>query len=428
METLLVVLALVLLALVGAPLFSVIAAGALYGFYIAEIDLQVIAIELYRIAETPLLMALPLFTFSGYILSESNTSHRMLNLIQSLVGWIPGGLVIFAFIVSAIFTAFTGASGVTIVALGALLYPALKKAGYSDKFSLGMVTASGSLGLLLAPSLPLILYGIIAQQMDLDVEFSINDLFLAGIMPAALMVIGLSIFSIVKNGQFHIKTKKYIASDVYDAFWAMRWELPMPVLLIAGIYGGYFAISEAAALIAIYVLVVETFIYKEVTFENLRTIALDSMTMVGSILLILAVSLALTNVFVDAEIPTKLFELIKENVDSKITFLILLNLFLLFVGAVLDIFSALVIIVPLILPVAISFGIHPVHLGIIFLANMQIGYLTPPVGINLFISSYRFNKPIAYIYKASFPFMLVLLIVLVLITYIPELSLFFISK
>lgn len=428
MITLLVVVVLILLALFGAPLFAVIAAGALYGFYIADIDLMVIGIELYRIAETPLLMALPLFTFSGYILSESNTSQRMLNLIQAMVGWIPGGLVIFAFIFTAIFTAFTGASGVTIVALGALLYPALKKAGYTDKFSLGMVTASGSLGLLLAPSLPLILYGIIAQQMDLEISFSINDLFIAGLMPAALMVIGLSIFSIIKNGQFHIKTKPFEINNLYSSLWAMRYELPMPVLLIIGVYGGIFAISEAAALVALYVLFIETLIYKEVSLKKLKTIVNDSMTMVGSILLILAVSLALTNVFVDAEVPTYLFEIVKENVDSKYTFLILLNIFLLFVGAILDIFSALVIIVPLILPVAMSFGIHPVHLGIIFLANMQIGYLTPPVGINLFISSYRFNKPIAYIYKSSLPFMLVLLIVLIIITYVPQLSLYFISE
>jgi len=427
MTTLLVVVALISLALFGAPLFSVIAAAALYGFYIAGIELQVIGIELYRIAETPLLMALPLFTFSGYILSESNTSQRMLNLIQSMVGWMPGGLVIFAFIISALFTAFTGASGVTIVALGALLYPTLKKAGYSEKFSLGMVTASGSLGLLLAPSLPLILYGIIAQQMDLGVHFSINDLFIAGLLPVALMVIALSIYSVIKNRQFNINTETFDKCRIYSAVWAMRWELPMPFLLIAGIYSGYFAISEAAAVIAIYVLFIEVLVYKEVSFSRLMSVIRESMAMVGSILLILAVSLALTNVFVDAEVPSILFDVIKDNVESKITFLILLNVFLLFVGAILDIFSALVIVVPLILPVAISFGIHPVHLGIIFLANMQIGYLTPPVGMNLFISGYRFRKPIAEIYSASLPFMLVLIIVLLAITYIPQLSLYFIS-
>ena len=427
MTTLFVALVLVLLALFGAPLFSVIAAAALYGFYIAGIELQVIGIELYRIAETPLLMALPLFTFTGYILSESNTSQRMLNLIQSMVGWLPGGLVILAFIFSALFTALTGASGVTIVALGALLYPAIKKAGYSEKFSLGMVTASGSLGLLLAPSLPLILYGIIAQQMDLGVQFSINDLFIAGLLPAALMIIALSIYSIIKSRQFNINTEPFNQSRLAQAVWAMRWELPMPVLLFAGIYSGYFAISEAAAVIAIYVLIVEMLVYREVSFSQLMNVIRESMSMVGSILLILAVSLALTNVFIDAEVPSAIFEVIKENVDSKISFLILLNLFLLFVGAILDIFSALVIVVPLILPVAISFGIHPVHLGIIFLANMQIGYLTPPVGINLFISGYRFRKPIAEIYSASLPFMLVLIIVLLAITYIPLLSLYFIA-
>jgi len=427
MMTFIVVLVLIMLALLGAPLFSIIAAGALYGFYIADIDLMVIGIELYRIAETPLLMALPLFTFTGYILSESKTSHRTLNLIQSMVGWLPGGLVIFAFIFSAVFTAFTGASGVTIVALGALLYPALIKSGYTEKFSLGMVTASGSLGLLLAPSLPLILYGIIAQQMDLDVQFSISELFIAGIMPAALMIISLSIYAVVKNRQFNIDTLEFDKYKLINAVWEMRWELPMPLVLIVGIYSGYFAISEAAAVIAIYIVIIETLVYKEITFAKLIEIIRESMAMVGSILLILAVSLALTNVFIDAEVPSKLFEIIQNNVDSKISFLILLNIFLLFVGAILDIFSALVIIVPLILPVAASFGIHPVHLGIIFLANMQIGYMTPPVGINLFISSYRFKKPIAEVYKASLPFVIVLLFVLVVITYVPELSLFFIK-
>jgi len=427
MMTLIVVLVLILMALLGAPLFSVIAGGALYGFYIADIDLMVIGIELYRISETPLLMALPLFTFTGYILSESKTSQRTLNLIQSMIGWLPGGLVIFAFLFSAVFTAFTGASGVTIVALGALLYPALIKTGYTEKFSLGMVTASGSLGLLLAPSLPLILYGIIAQQMDLDVHFSINDLFIAGLLPTALMVIALSIYAVFKNREFNIATVPFDKLKLKASIWDMRWELPMPLILIAGIYSGYFAISEAAAVIAIYILFIETMIYKEISLSKLIDIIRDSMAMVGSILLILAVSLALTNVFIDAEVPSKLFNIVQNNVDSRVSFLILLNIFLLFVGAILDIFSALVIIVPLILPVAISFGIHPVHLGIIFLANMQIGYMTPPVGINLFISSYRFKKPIADIYKASFPFVLVLLIVLIVITYIPSISLFFIK-
>lgn len=427
MLTAIVSLILIFIALSGAPLFSVIAAGALYGFYIADIDLQVITIEIYRIAETPLLLALPLFTFTGYILSESNTSHRMLNLIQSAVGWLPGAMVAVTFIFFAVFTAFTGASGVTIVALGALLYPALIKAHYSEKFTLGMVTSSGSLGLLLAPSLPLILYGIVAQQMDLEIKFTLNDLFIAGLMPSAIMVIALSIYALYKNKELKIKTVRYSNKKLYRAIWDMRWEIPMPVLLLAGIYSGFFVISEAAALIALYVIIIEVFIYKEIKSNQLVEVIKEAMTMSGSIILILAVSLALTNVFIDAELPDTLFEFIKLNIESKYTFLILLNVFLLFIGAVLDIFSALVIIVPLILPVAINFGIHPVHLGIIFLANMQIGYMTPPVGMNLFISSYRFKKPIAEVYSSSLPFMLVLLIVLIAITYIPEISLLFIE-
>lgn len=426
MMTLLVIVALCFLAFTGAPLFSVITIGALYGFYISEIDLQVIGIELYRIAETPLLVALPLFTFAGYILSESQTSRRMLNLIQATVGWMPGGLIIVAFVVCALFTAFTGAAGVTIVALGAILYPALKKATYTDKFSLGMVTTSGSLGLLLAPSLPLILYGIVAQQMDLEETFTLNELFVAGLLPTALMIILLVAYSLYQNKQLDIKITPFSKEKLRKAIWDMRWEIPMPVVLLAGIYSGAFVISEAAAIITLYVIVVEVLIHKEVKFNELAKIVTDSMSMVGSIILILAVSLALTNVFIDAEIPDRIFETIKENIDSKYTFLILLNIFLLFVGAILDIFSALVIIVPLILPVAINFGIHPVHLGIIFLANMQIGYMTPPVGMNLFISSYRFNRNISEVYKASLPFMLVLLIALIAITYIPEISLLFI--
>jgi C4-dicarboxylate transporter, DctM subunit len=419
---------LIIIALMGAPLFVVIVSAALLGFYVEEIDLSVIGIELYRIANTPLLLALPLFTFAGYLVSESNTSKRLVNLSQATVGWMTDGLAIIAFIISAFFTAFTGASGVTIVALGALLYPALRHGGYSDKFSLGLVTSSGSLGLLLPPSLPLILYGIIAQQLDLGEPITFNQLFIAGLIPAALMIFALSMYTFYANRNSNIEKIPFSLQRLKSALWDMRWELPMPPFVLGGIYSGFFAISEAAAVTALYVLVIEVFIYKEISIKHLFKIMRDSMVMVGGILLILAVSLALTNVFVDAEIPSRLFEFIQTHIDSKITFLILLNIFLLVLGAVLDIFSALVIVVPLILPIALGYGIHPVHLGIIFLANMQIGYFTPPIGMNLFIASYRFKKPISEIYHATIPFMFVLLFVLILITYIPELSLFLISK
>ena len=418
---------LILMAVLGAPLFCVITAAAMAGFYFNDIDLSVMAIELYRIADTPILLALPLFTFSGYLLSESDTSRRLVRLTRAGFGWMPGGLAMVAFIVCALFTAFTGASGVTIVAMGALLYPALKQAGYDENFSLGLVTTSGSLGLLLPPSLPLILYGVIAQQMSSDQEILIEDLFISGILPALLMILMLSGWSLWANRRQPVPTTPFSFDALKKAAREAIWEIPLPVFVFAGIYGGFFAVSEAAAVTALYVLIVEVLIYREIAFSKLGGIIRDSMVMVGGILLILGVSLAFTNFLIDAEVPMKLFEICQTFVASKIVFLILLNIFLLILGAMLDIFSAIIIMVPLMLPVALEYGIHPVHLGIIFLANMQIGYFTPPVGMNLFIAGYRFNKPIIDIYRASIPFMLVLLLAVLIITYWPWLSLVLIS-
>ena len=418
---------LILMAVLGAPLFCVITAAAMAGFYFNDIDLSVMAIELYRIADTPILLALPLFTFSGYLLSESDTSRRLVRLTRACFGWMPGGLAMVAFIVCALFTAFTGASGVTIVAMGALLYPALKQAGYDENFSLGLVTTSGSLGLLLPPSLPLILYGVIAQQMSSDQEILIEDLFISGILPALLMILMLSGWSLWANRRQPVPTTPFSFDALKKAARESIWEIPLPVFVFAGIYGGFFAVSEAAAVTALYVLIVEVLIYREIAFSKLGGIIRDSMVMVGGILLILGVSLAFTNFLIDAEVPMKLFEICQTFVASKIVFLILLNIFLLILGAMLDIFSAIIIMVPLMLPVALEYGIHPVHLGIIFLANMQIGYFTPPVGMNLFIAGYRFNKPIIDIYRASIPFMLVLLLAVLIITYWPWLSLVLIS-
>ena len=418
---------LILFALLGAPLFSIIIAAAMAGFYSSDIDLSVMAIELYRIADTPILLALPLFTFAGYMLGESNTSSRLVRLTQAFFGWMPGGLAIVAFIVCALFTAFTGASGVTIVAMGALLYPALKQAGYKDNFSLGLVTTSGSLGLLLPPSLPLILYGVIAQQMSSGQDISIEILFIAGILPAILMILLLSFWSIWANRKNQIPLISFSLKNALAAVRESIWEIPLPIFVFTGIYSGFFAVSEAAAVTAMYVLIVEVFIYKEIHLSKLASIIRESMVMVGGILLILGVSLGFTNYLIDAEVPMKLFDLCQTYVSSKLIFLILLNIFLLILGAMLDIFSAIIIMVPLMLPVALEYGVDPVHLGIIFLANMQIGYFTPPVGMNLFIAGYRFNKPIMDIYKATIPFMLVLLLAVLIITYWPWLSLVLIS-
>jgi len=319
---------LILFALLGAPLFCIIIAAAMMGFYFEGVDLSVIAIELYRIADTPILLALPLFTFAGYILGESNTSKRLVKLTQAFLGWLPGGLAIVAFIVCALFTAFTGASGVTIVAMGALLYPALKQAGYKDNFSLGLVTTSGSLGLLLPPSLPLILYGVIAQQMSAGEDISIEKLFIAGILPALLMIILLSFYSVWTNRNNQIPLTSFSLKKALSAAREAIWEIPLPLFVFIGIYSGYFAVSEAAAVTAMYVLIVEVFIYKEIKLSQLTSIIKDSMVMVGGILLILGVSLGLTNYLIDTEVPMKLFKFCQTFVSSKLVFLILLNIFL----------------------------------------------------------------------------------------------------
>ena len=415
-------LVLILLTLIRTPLFVIIAASAMLGFYSQDIDLSVISIEIYRLAEMPVLLAIPLFTFAGYMLGESQASQRLVNLTRNLLGWLPGGLAIVSIVACALFTAFTGASGVTIVALGALLYPALKEAGYSENFSLGLLTSSGSLGLLFAPALPLIIYGVVAQQMNLSQPVSIDDLFLAGILPGLLMLLMLGLYSMLQRGKSSVRAS-ITPRDRWQSLKAARWELPLPILVLGGIYSGYFAVSEAAAVTALYVFIVEVFILREIAFARLPGLVRESMIMVGGIMIILGVSLASTNYLIDADVPTRLFAFIHEHIDDKLTFLILLNVFLLALGMMLDIFSALILIVPIILPIAVGYGIHPVHLGIIFLANMQLGYFTPPVGMNLFIASYRFEKPMMSLYRATIPFFLILLICVLIITYVPALSL-----
>jgi tripartite ATP-independent transporter DctM subunit len=419
------VVLLVVALFAGAPLFAVLMGAAMLGFLASDIDLAIVAIEVYRIVDTPLLVALPLFTYSGYVLAESKTSERLVNLVQSLFGALPSGLALVGFVACAMFTALTGASGVTIVALGALLLPALMKAGYDERFSLGLVTTSGSLGLLLVPSVPLILYGVVAQQLNVGEPFTIFQLFQAGILPTLLMLTLLVGWTLWRHRGGKVPRTPFSRARLWSACKAARWELPLPLVVLGGIYSGWVAVSEAAALTAVYVTVAEVLLYREIRWRELPRIMVDSMVMVGGILLVLGVALAFTNFLVDAEVPQSLFEFIQAHIDSALGFLLLLNVLLLVLGAMLDIFSALVIVVPLILPVAAGYGIHPVHLGIIFLANMQIGYFTPPVGMNLFIASYRFNRPLQDLYAASWPFMVVLLIALLLITYVPWLSLAF---
>lgn len=415
----------VIVALIGAPLFAVIAGGAMLGFHSNDIDLQTIAIELYRLTDTSVLLALPLFTFAGYLLSESKTSHRLVRVTQAFMGWMPGGLALVALLTCALFTAFTGASGVTIVAIGAMLLPALREAGYNEKFSLGLVTTSGSLGLLLPPALPLIIYGVVVQQMGIE-GVTLESLFVAGILPALLMIFALWSYSLWANRGQGIPLQPFDWGEAKAALWEVRWELPLPFVVLGGIYSGTFVISEAAAVTALYALVVEVFVYREIPVRKVPEIMRDAMVMVGGVLIIMGMALAFTNFLVDASVPERLFELVKQYIDDKITFLLVLNILLLILGCMLDIFAALIIMVPLLVPVALGYGVDPVHLGIIFLANMQIGYFTPPVGMNLFIASIRFRKPIAELWAASLPFFVVLMTAVLIITYVPWLSLAFV--
>lgn len=421
--TWLIAAALLLLAALGAPLFALIGAVALLGLHAGGADLTVVMVEFYRLADMPVLVAIPLFTVAGYLLGESGAPKRLVRLTDALLGWMPGGLAIVALCACALFTAFTGASGVTIVAMGALLYPALRQARYGDSFSLGLVTSSGSLGLLFVPAVPLILYAIVAQQFNTTPPVSVDAMFRAGLLPGLLMIVLLAAWSIYVAPPLERGPGRIDWREAGRAAWDARWEIPLPIVVLGGIYSGAFAASEVAAVTAAYVLVVTTLVRREIDGPRLVASIREAMALVGAILLILGVSLGLTYWFIDNSVPEKLFEWIGAHVDSKLAFLLLLNLFLLVLGMLLDIFSATVIMVPIILPIALQFGIDPVHLGIVFLANMQLGYFTPPVGMNLFIAAYRFQRPVLEIVRACVPFFLILFAAVLAITYVPWLSL-----
>jgi len=416
-------LVILLLALLGTPLFVVFGALTLLLYYSSGYPFPGMFIELYKIATLPTLLAIPLFTFAGYLLAESNTPKRIINLTSTLLGWMPGGLAVVALFACAFFTAFTGASGVTIIALGGLLYPVMIKDMYRERFTLGLLTTSGSLGLLFPPSLAIILYGMVAGS-----EVSINNLFLAGIMPGFLLIMLLSLYSMYKNRWKRAERAAFSWQRLWQSLREAAWEIPMPFIILIGIYGGYVTATEAAAVIAFYIFVVEVFIYRDLSLRrDIPRIMRESMILVGSILMILGLALGLTGYLTDEGIPQKILGFIQQFISSKIMFLVLLNIFLLFVGFMMDIFSAIFVIVPLILPIAAQFGVNPVHLGIIFLTNLEIGYSTPPVGLNLFIASFRFQKPVIHLYRAAIPFIVIMLIALLIITYVPFLSMFLVE-
>lgn len=411
-----VYLVVILLALLGVPLFAIFGGLAIYSYNQSGMPFVSMIAEYYRLVSTPTLITIPLFTLAGYMLAESQAPKRLVDVAKAIVGWLPGGLAVVTIFSCAFFTAFTGASGVTIIALGGLLYPILVKENYGDKFSMGLVTSCGSLGLLFPPSLPLILYGLIGKV-------NIDQLFIAGILPGLLLVLILSLYAIRTGQKQKVEKIPFEFKNVFKTIRAAIWELPLPFLIIFGIYSGFITTSEAAAVTAFYVFIVEVFIYKDLKISrDIPRIIKESMVLVGGILIILGVAMGLTNLLIDQQVPDHIFDWVSKYIDSKWMFLIALNIFLLIVGCMMDIFSAIIVVVPLITPIAYKYGVDPVHLAIIFLTNLEIGYLTPPVGMNLFISSFRFKRPVFELYRIAIPYLILLLIALMIITYVPWLS------
>lgn len=425
--TVLLIFIVLLFALIEAPLFTVIAALSIVCLYFIEYDwlsLQLIVIEMNRLASMPVLTALPLFTFVGCLLASTKAPERIMKFIQALLGWLPGGIAIAALCSCALFTALTGASGVTIVALGGVLYPILRRQNYNEKFSLGLLTTSGSLGLLFPPSLPIILYGVVSG-------IAILDIFKAALVPGVLLIIVLSIYAFcheffskdINKQKISFKTVSW--SQVKTSLKVGMWDWPIIGIILIGVYGGFVTIVEVSAIVLIYVIITECFILKEVSFiKQIPGIMIESAMLSGAIIVILGFALGFTGYLVDEQIPNRILAYLTSLTNNKYVFLAGLNIFLLAAGCIMDIFSALVIIVPIMVPIALKYGIDPVHLCIIFLVNLEIGYSTPPVGINLFISSLKFEKPVTLLYRASVPYLLLLLGLLILITYVPGLSLF----
>lgn len=416
-----VAIALILLALIGTPLFTLFGAATISLFLgMPEGSWESVAIDVFsaKFAEDPNLMTIPLFTFAGYLLAESGTPARLVKVSRAWLGWMPGGLAAVCLMASAFFTTFTGGSGITIVAVGALLFPALMSENYPEDFSMGLVTTGGSLGLLFPPSVPLILYGIIGGLV-------IDKILIAGILPGIVVVGVLVVYGGIVGLKYGVKRTGFDIKPALRELWVFKWEALIPIVLVGGFGSGLLRVHEACAFTAVYVLFIEVFIYRDITIRrDLPRVIVESMTLVGAILIIMATAIGFTGWMVQAQIPMQLLEWMESLVSSRFVFLLSLNLFLLVVGMLMDIFTAIVVVVPLLLPIAEHYEVDPYHMAIIFLLNLEIGYLTPPVGINLFISSIRFGKPVTYLYKAVLPFIGILTIALMIVTYVPIITTF----
>jgi tripartite ATP-independent transporter DctM subunit len=376
-----------------------------------------VLVETYALNTSPTLPAIPLFTLAGFVLAEGRAPERLLRVFRAWFGWIPGGTAVVCTVLCSFFTVLTGGSGVTILALGGLLFPALIKEGYGERFSLGLLTASGSLGLLLPPALPLILYGVVAQ-------LPIEDLFIGGILPGLLLTTFMAAWSMRQGLVAGVPRVRFRASEALAATWESKWELAMPAVVMGALFSGTATAIEASALTACYALVVQTAIHRDMVLtRDLPRVFVECVSAIGGVLVILGVAVGLTSYLVTAQVPAHLLDWTSSHIHSRTAFLLGLNLFLLAVGCLMDIFSATVVVAPLLLPLGAAYGVHPVHLGIIFIANLELGYLTPPVGLNLFLASYRFKRPMLEVCRASLPMLAILGIGVLVITYVPWLTL-----
>jgi tripartite ATP-independent transporter DctM subunit len=412
----LIVLILILLAFLGVPLFALFGAAALALFLsLPEGTWASPAIDMFGIAfaEQPSLITIPLFTFAGYLLAESGMPRRLVATSRAWLGWMPGSLAVVCLLASAFFTTFTGGSGITIVAVGGLLLPAMLREGYPERFTLGLVTTGGSLGILFPPSVPLILYGIIAN-------LAMDKLLVAGIIPGTLVVAVLSVYAAIVGLRTGFEKVPFVWKNAWSTLWEMKWEIAIPIVLLAGMGSGLLRLHEAAVLISMYVLVIETVIYRDINIrKDLPRVIVESMTLVGAILTIMACAVGFTGWLIQAEVPQKLLEMMQSVISSQFVFLLVLNVFLVIVGMLMEIFAAIVVAVPLVLPLARAYGLDPYHFAIIFLLNLEIAYLMPPLGINLFISSIRFGRPVTSLYRSVFTFIGVLFLTLMVVSYVP---------
>ena len=408
-------------ALLGAPVFVAMGGLALVLFFRDLTPVSAVPAEVYRLMYSPTLPAIPLLTACGYVLAESRASARLVRFFRALFGWMPGGIAVMVAAVCALFTTFTGGSGVTIIALGGLVYPILRKDGYSEGFSLGLVTASGSLGLLFPPSLPVIIYSVVASSRNMSVPA--DSLYLAGLVPGLLLVVLTAVYGIYVGGRNKAGRQPFRWKEAAAASWEAKWELLLPFLIIGLFESGLTSIVQTAATAFACVVVVECFITRDIAFfRGLPGVLLRSASLMGAVLMLLSIAMGLTSYLVDAQIPAFLTSWVTTHIHTKLVFLLVLNILLLVLGSVLEIYSALIILAPLIAPLGAVFGVNPIHLGVIFLANLELGFLFPPVGLNLFLSSSRFGKPLPQLYRHVVPFLIILGIGVLLITYIPAMS------